>query len=188
VVHPPRVVFAPAPIPPPLTFASAFAHPSPLVPCASVSSGHYDCVGLAVITLGRNGRRQILFAHYTAPTNEASAEVHRPVMGETPQSRLDRLVAEFGLTHFGKHTTIDHVDHTTRQRVLCRVVYAPQLSCGRINGAYSARHPHAKSLVRCYIGSHRRGSIETERHGILTLSDFSYNLVHAIDRLWRTFV
>jgi len=170
VHHTPHVFVAPAPVPTPVVSSSC----------------HYNYVAVIVITKGSTGRRQILLANYTTPCAEASVELHRP-HHDAPSSRLDRLVQEYGLTGFGVQHTISHTDTSTGERVLCRVVYAPSVSRGRINAAYLLRYSHAKPLVRCYISSHRRGTIDSD-YGTLMLSDFNYNIVRAIDAQWSALV
>lgn len=184
----PSVVHAPVPIPIPVPAPMAF-HPLAFVaPPAFVTSPSHshssrvDSVAVAIITRGRSGRRQILMVH---TGSRASIETVS-LLGRDPHALLAQLLSQYGLTHFGKKTYIEHVDHATRERTLCCVVYAPELSRHRINTAFARHQPSIPPLSRFLIGTHTRHTIQTDSGSTLAVSDWVYHFVHAIDQLWSS--
>ena len=151
-------------------------------------SGHhpdYDYVGVIVVTKNpRSGMFEILL-----PVEHGSAtidirEVHAI---DNPDMMLHRMIDDYGISHFGKHTKIRHVEHSNGSKYKLCIVYAPELSRTRINAHRVSRRRHSVSLQRFFLPKHKIGSSMRDNYGNNKSVEFSTsNIIYAVANMLST--
>lgn len=147
----------------------------------SVNVSIYDYVTVVILT---NNGTQILLPTQNNHHGYKSVDVNlrKVYHGNDANSILQRMIAEYDLTHFGiKHTTLSHYEKSSGINILIRVIYAPQVSRYRINTNYKHHNSDNLILERFWLSSYRSSHIKGVKDSIIyNINGFSTNIIYAI--------
>ena len=173
-------------------FAHQFHHGSSL----GLAHGHnvvhhsgqhpdYDYVGVLLLTKSqRSGMFEILLQVEHGSVVIDLRQVH---VGDNPDTLLRRMLDDYGISHFGKHTQIRHVEHSNGRKYKFCIVYAPELSRTRINTHRASRHYHSVSLQRFFLPKQKVGSSMKDNYGNNKSVDFATsNIIYAVANMLST--
>ena len=171
---------------------SPFAHQMHIGPSSGLAQAHhvghhsgYDFIGVIVVTKSpKTGMFEILM-----PVEHGSVQIDlRQVrMSDDPDTLLQRMLDDYGITHFGKHTQIRHVDHSSGSKYKFCIVYAPELSRTRINARRTSRYHRCVSLQRFLLPKHKLGSSIKDNYGNHKEVGFATsNIIYAVANMLST--
>lgn len=149
------------------------------------SHSKYDYVGVLVLTRSRRS----LGIEILLPVGHGSVhlDVRRVRSGDDYDFLLNRMLDDYGLSYFGKHTTIRHVEHSNGCKYKFCIVYAHEISRTKINTKRSSRSYHTP-LQRFVLPPHKIGSVLVDNYGSAKSVDFeTSNIIYAISNMTSAF-
>lgn len=145
-----------------------------------VNVSNYNYVTVVILT---NGGSQILLPmqHNRHGYKSVDVNLRKVYHGTDANSILQRMIAEYDLTHFGKHTTLSHYEKSSGINILIRVIYAPKVSRYRINTNYKHHNSDNLILERFWLPSYRSSHIKGVKDNIIyNINGCSTNIIYAI--------
>lgn len=146
----------------------------------SVNNSIYDYVTVVILT---KGGTQILLPTQNNHHGYKSVDMNlrKVYLATDANSILQRMIAEYDLTQFGKHTTLSHYEKSSGINILIRVIYAPQVSRYRINTYYKHHNSDNLILERFWLPSYRSSHVKGVKDNIIyNINGFSTNIIYAI--------
>jgi hypothetical protein len=152
------------------------------------NTGHhsgYDFIGVIVVTKSpKTGMFEILLPVMHSSVVIDLRQVHG---GDNSDTLLHRMLDDYGISHFGKHTQIRHVEHSNGCKYKFCIVYAPELSRTRINARRTSRYHKCVSLQRFFLPKHKVGSSIKDNYGNNKSVDFATsNIIYAVANMLST--
>jgi len=145
-----------------------------------VNVSNYDFVTVIIVT---NGGSQILLPMQNNHHGYKSVDMNlrKVYHGTDANSILQRMIAEYDLTHFGKHTTLSHYEKSSGINILIRVIYSPQVSRYRMNTNYKYHRSDNLTLERFWLSSYRSSHIKgIKDNRVYDINECSTNILFAI--------
>jgi hypothetical protein len=146
----------------------------------------YDYVGVLVVTKNvHTGMFEILL-----PVNQGAIELdfRRVRFGDDPHLLSHRILEDYGIGHYGKHTQIRHVEHSNGDKYKLCIVYAHEISRTRINSHRLCRH-HCSTLHRFFLPKHKVGSSMKDNYGNFKSVDFiTSNIIYAVGNMLSSII
>lgn len=160
-------------------------HPRHAMHVAHIAHHDYDYVGIIVVTRSpRSGMFEILML---SENGNIGFDIRQARACDNPDTLLNRLLTDYGIVHFGKHTQIRHVEHSDGSKYKFCIVFAPELSRTRINARRKVSAPHCLSLQRFFLPKHKIGSSIKDNYGSShSVSPATSNIIYAISNMLAT--
>jgi hypothetical protein len=145
-----------------------------------VNISNYDYVTVVIVT---NSGSQILLPTQNNHKGHKSVDVNlrKVYHGTDANVMLQQIIAEYDLTHFGKHTTLSHYEKSSGINILIRVIYAPQISRYRINTNYKYHNSDNLLFERFWLSSYHSSQIISVKNNIIhKINGYTANILFAI--------